>query len=92
MFNLHRDEKVLFYSAGLLISIAPYTKVAMMPTNNKLNGVPDKLKALQATGEILYNEESVYSEARELIKKWGKLHAVRSLVGLVAFSLLIFKA
>ncbi len=75
-----------------MIAIAPYTKFAMMPTNNALNGVPEKLKSLEAAGEILNNEEAVYKDAKQLVKKWGKLHLVRSVIGIAAFSFLIYKA
>ncbi len=87
---MHKEEKALLYSAGLLLVIGPYTKFAMMPTNNAINGVPEKLNSLKSVGDIVNNEDSIYKEAKELVRKWGKLHLVRSVIGLAAFSLLIY--
>lgn len=55
--------------AILILSNWPYTLIVLLPTNNKL----------LATDIKLANEIT-----RNLIIKWGKLHAVRSFLGLAA--------
>ena len=55
--------------ALLLGLVVPFTFVAIMPTNNRL---------LEAGRDLASNE------TRALLEKWGKLHAVRSLLSLLA--------
>ncbi|WP_454783255.1 DUF1772 domain-containing protein [Legionella sp. WA2022007384] len=55
--------------AILILSNWPYTLIVILPTNN----------ILLATDVNLADEST-----RNLIIKWGKLHAVRSLLGLMA--------
>lgn len=84
-----KEEKNCLYSAALLLSITPYTLIAMMPTNNALNGIPAKLKNSDQSVEA---KESILSDARDLLNKWGKLHAVRSIIGIAAVSFLVYKS
>jgi hypothetical protein len=51
----------------------PFTLLAIMPVNNRLNDTP---------------EDEAGPETRDLIRKWGGLHAVRTTLG--ALSTLIF--
>ena len=55
--------------AALLGSVVPFTFVAIMPTNHRL---------LEPGRDLASNE------TRALLEKWGKLHAVRSLLSLLA--------
>jgi hypothetical protein len=55
--------------AVVLVANWPYTLLAIMPTNNVLNGV-----ALDDAG----------AKSRALIVKWGSLHAVRTALGATA--------
>jgi uncharacterized membrane protein len=56
---------------GLLLgSMVPFTLIVIMPTNRRL------LDPSLDTGS---------SEAVELLRRWGRLHAVRTIVGVVAF-------
>lgn len=56
-------------SALLLGAVVPFTFIGIMPTNH----------ALLAPGRDLSS-----AETRMLLEKWGQLHAVRSLLSLVA--------
>ena len=62
---------------AVLIANWPYTLLGIKPTNNKLMAVaPDDRNA----------------EIRNLIKKWGRLHAVRSALGACATGLFLWAA
>jgi hypothetical protein len=54
----------------ILVSVVPYTLVAIMPTNKELLN-PD------------LDKDSV--RAHRLLKKWNQLHTVRSLLSFIAF-------
>ena len=87
VFYYNREEKNYLYAAGLLAFIPPYTKIAMMSTNNAI------INSQSADSNLSEGEaQSVYDQAKELIKSWGPLHAVRTVVGVAAFSLLIYKS
>ncbi len=75
------------YSAALLLSIPPYTILTMRPTNDALNSIPGKIENSDQTEEA---KEGILSGARDLINKWGKLHSVRSIIGVAAVSLIIY--
>jgi len=56
---------------GLLLgALVPFTLVVIMPTNRRL--LDPQL-------------DSGSDEARELLSRWGRLHAVRTVVGIVVF-------
>jgi hypothetical protein len=58
-----------FVGAVLIGLVVPFTFIAIMPTNHRLH----------APGRDLAS-----TETRALLEKWGRLHAVRSALGLVA--------
>ena len=60
---------------GLLIAVIPFTAVVIMPTNQQL------LDPATAQDVDL---------AERLLTRWGRLHAVRSLLSLVSFLLFVF--
>lgn len=63
---------------GLLLgAMVPFTLVIIMPTNRRL---------LDAS------LDRSSGEARELLERWGRLHAVRTVVGVVAFVLFVSNA
>lgn len=55
--------------AALILANWPYTLLAILPTNNNLNAIP---------------AEQASASTRDLIKSWGRLHAVRTTLGLAA--------
>jgi len=60
--------------AGFLLgSLIPFTLIVILPTNKRL------LDAVLAPGS---------SETAALLTRWGRLHAVRSVVSAIAFLLL----
>jgi hypothetical protein len=62
-------ENGFLLGAILIIANWPWTLLAIMPTNNKL-------MAMEPSDQN--------SEARALIRKWGRLHAARSFFGVAA--------
>ena len=61
--------------AVLIGSVVPFTFIAIMPTNHRL----------LAPGRDLAS-----TETRTLLEKWGRLHAVRSALGLAASAIYVF--
>ena len=59
----------LAYRRAVLVANWPYTLLVIVPTNN----------TLMATDPAQANPET-----RQLIRKWGRLHAVRTTLGLAA--------
>jgi hypothetical protein len=55
--------------AVVLVTNWPYTLVAIMPINNQLKAI---------------NSAGAGSKSRMLIERWGRLHAVRSVLGFAA--------
>jgi len=61
--------------AVLVGAVVPFTFIVIMPTNHRL----------LATGRNLGS-----AETRALLKKWGKLHAVRTLLSLCATAIYVW--
>jgi uncharacterized membrane protein len=66
-----------FAGAIVLVSAWPYTLLVIRPTNNELSRTD-----LSAAGP----------RTRTLIEKWGRLHAVRSALGVLAMILFLWGA
>jgi hypothetical protein len=63
--------------AILILAVVPYTLIVIEPTTNR---------PLLAPGRDLRS-----AETRDLLIRWGRLHAVRSVLGLVAAVLFIWQ-
>ena len=59
----------------LLAALIPYTLIVIMPTNKRL--LDPSLNARSP-------------EAAALLLRWGRLHSIRTIAGLLAFGLLLF--
>lgn len=73
-WRLKSDARWLV-GGGLLVSVIPFTALAILPTNKQL------LDPATANDPDL---------AERLLNRWGKLHAVRSVLSLVALLLFLF--
>jgi hypothetical protein len=62
-------------AAVLIVAVVPFTFIVIMPTNH----------LLLAPGRDLRTPET-----RELLEKWGKLHAVRTVLSLLAAALFVW--
>ncbi|RNA36977.1 hypothetical protein BpHYR1_054121 [Brachionus plicatilis] len=71
-YYLENDKKWL-YSAILIMSVIPYTLLCIMPINRKLTDP---------------NLDPDSNETKHLLEKWGLLHSVRSIFGLVSLILM----
>ncbi len=69
------DRNGFLVGAVLLIANWPWTLLAIMPTNNKL---------------MRMEPQEHSPEARALIEKWGTLHGVRILLGVLATIVFLF--
>jgi hypothetical protein len=63
-------EQAWLIGGLLLFAVIPFTLIAILPTNRKLQ---DK------------NLDVSSAEAERLLQRWGRLHAVRSILGALAF-------
>ena len=64
-----------FLYGGLLLgALVPFTLVVILPTNHRL---------------LAPGLDPDSPEAATLLRRWGRLHAVRTAVGSVAFALLV---
>ena len=70
LFAWYSNSNIGWLVGGLIIiSVIPFTFIAIMPTNKKL---------------LDPNLEKSSSATRELLVSWGKLHAVRSILSVVS--------
>ena len=73
-WRLRSDSRWLV-GGGLLVSVVPFTALAILPTNKRL------LDPATANDMDL---------AEKLLTRWGKLHAVRSVLSLAASLMFLF--
>ncbi len=70
-----RPDARWLIGGGLLVSVVPFTAVVILPTNKQLLD--------PATAQDV-------ERAERLLTRWGRLHAVRSLLSLASFLLFVF--
>lgn len=70
-----RSDKKWLAGGGLLVSVIPFTALAILPTNKKL------LDPATAKDSEL---------AEKLLTRWGRLHAVRSVLSLASLLAFLF--
>ncbi len=68
------ESRVHFIVAGVMLGIAAFTRLALMPINWKL------------MGDQTLNDNTITS----MMKSWSQLHWVRSLASMAAFASLIY--
>jgi uncharacterized membrane protein len=68
---------VWFWAAALIFSVIPFTVVVILPTNKRL---------------LEPGRDRRSPETRRLLESWGRLHAVRSILSLVASIIFIWAA
>ena len=70
-----QSDRVEFLIGGLLLgSVVPFTLLAIFPTNHRL---------------LAADLDADSAESRTLLERWGTLHAVRSVLGTLAFGALV---
>jgi hypothetical protein len=69
-----KDAPICWLIAGLMVGAAvPFTLLVIMPTNRRL----------QETGRDLAS-----TDTRALLERWGRLHAVRTMLGMIGLVIL----
>jgi uncharacterized membrane protein len=68
-------DSAWFIGGALLFSVIPFTLIAIFPTNKKLQS-----EELDVTS----------TEAKRLLRRWSKLHAVRSALSFLAFLVFLY--
>jgi uncharacterized membrane protein len=61
--------------ALVLLAVVPFTLLVVFPVNQRLH-------ALHRAGQV--------GDGSELLRRWNRLHAVRTALGLVAFGIMLF--
>jgi uncharacterized membrane protein len=70
----HTGHVLLLIGGLVLGSVVPFTLLIIFPTNHRL---------------LAPTLEPESPEAAVLLRRWGRLHAVRTLLGILAFALLL---
>ena len=66
---------VWYGAAALIFAVIPFTALVVLPTNNRL---------------LEPGRDLASSETQQLLERWGRLHAVRSALSLVATVLFVW--
>jgi hypothetical protein len=66
---LHGEGIAWLWGGLLILAVVPFTLVVIRPTNDRL---------------LAHGRDLASAETRELLERWGRLHAVRSALGLAA--------
>ncbi len=68
------NQYLLFVAAGLILSIAPFTAIALARINSRL---------------LALGPSNPMSETERLVQEWGRRHHVRTLLSVAAFVLVL---
>jgi uncharacterized membrane protein len=66
---------VWYWAAALIFAVIPFTLIVILPTNHRLMDPKRDIRS---------------AETRQLLERWGRLHAVRSVLALCAATLFIW--
>jgi len=66
---LHGEGIVWLWGGLLILAVVPFTLVVVRPTSERL---------------LAHGRDLASAETRQLLERWGRLHAVRSALGLAA--------
>jgi hypothetical protein len=75
--GIQEGSAIWFSATALFFAVIPFTLIVIRPTNNRL---------------LDPRRDPRSAETRELLESWGRLHAVRSVLGLLASVLFIWAA
>ena len=73
--GLGGDELLWYLAAALIFAVIPFTLIVVLPTNNR---------------PLAPGRDPASAETQRLLEKWGRLHAVRSGLSLMAFVLFVW--
>ena len=72
--SLFTSQWIWFLGGGITGLMLPFTRIVIMPTNRILLDVDSQLKE---------------SDAQKLLDRWGKLHVIRTVAGMLGFAILL---
>jgi hypothetical protein len=72
---MHGEGTAWLWGGLVILAVVPFTLVVIRPTNERL---------------LTPGRDLASAETRDLLERWGRLHAVRTALGLVASILYLY--